>query len=43
MQIRKVGRNIIIPKGYWTTTYMRSSNYGKNGNNTTKRKQPKTK
>ena len=43
MQIRKVGKNIIIPKGYWTTTYMRSSNYGTNGNNTVKRKKSKTK
>ncbi len=28
--------NVLIPKGYWTTTIMRSLNYGSNGNKTIK-------
>jgi hypothetical protein len=39
MQIERKGMIVYIPKGYWTSTFIRSSNYGSNDNKrTTKRK-----
>ena len=40
MQIKRKGMNVLVPKGYWTTTTMRSFSYGSNGNKTTKKRKP---
>ena len=37
MQIRRKGMTIFVPKGYWTTNYMRSSRDERNGNKRTKK------
>jgi len=41
VQIKRKGMNVLIPKGYWTTTIIRSLNNGSNGNKTAKKRKHK--
>ena len=40
MQIKRKGMKVLIPKGYWTSTIMRSVNHESNGNKTTTKRKP---